>query len=372
MELPLTNQPLFHRFQEFFKTLSKNDKIAIYHDTDPDGITSAKIITACLNRLNLNVKLYLQSQKGEIDISNENIALIKKHHITKLITTDKAIECSPEQIKKVEQFANICIFDHHVIENDISSTKTVFLKPQLLFQTNRPDQYCSAKFTYDLLNTLTPLDDLDWICLAGVIGDMAFPAWPEFVHKTLKKYKLKNKDLFSTKIGLLTQLISFAESLDEQKKCLKIILSSNNLTQALSLMRPYMKVKLELDNYTQKFDKHAEKYNQNNLLILEVKSPYKIKSLISSKIAHKKYPHKTIITTQKIGQFMTISARRNDCKISMNILLKKSLGNLPGNAGGHIPASGASVSIKDYPEFKQNLIKNELEMRTEKKSKTAS
>lgn len=366
MDYPLINQPLFDRFQHFFKTLTKDDHIAIYHDTDPDGITSAKIITACLNRLNFQVKLYLQSQKGEIELGNENITLLKKHKITKLITTDKAVECSPQQIKKVEKFAHICIFDHHVIENDISSNKTVFLKPQLLFQTSRPDQYCSAKFTYDLLNTLIPLEDLDWICLAGVIGDMAYPTWLKFVHATLKKYHQNNKDIFTTKIGLLTQLISFAESLNEQKKCLKIILASNNLTQALSQMHPYMKVKIELDNFIKNFDQLTEKYNHNNLLILEVKSKYKLKSLISSTIAHKKYPHKTIIITQKIGKSMTISARRNDCKIGMNILLKKYLGTLPGNAGGHIPASGASVLTKDYPQFKQNLIRYEQELRQQK------
>lgn len=108
-----------------------------------------------------------------------------------------------------------------------------------------------------------------------------------------------------------------------------------------------------------------ERYNKDSLLIYEIDSKYQIKSLLSTKLSVEKYADKTLIIVQKIGDEMAISARRNDGKKNMNKLLKSAVGTLAGNAGGHAPASGGSVSIKDYPQFKKQLIEHEKDKEIE-------
>jgi len=360
--MKIKNKVLYNQFKQFFYALTPNDNIALLHDTDPDGNTSGKIINEAVNRLGCKIKLYLVNERKDHAISDKSIALLKQHNITRLITTDKVVEEAPQQIKKIEQFAQICIFDHHIIPHDVSSKKTVFLKPQLLFNTKHPDQYCSAKLSYDLLNSIVNIEDVDWICAAGVIGDSTTKTWRVFLKKIFEKYNLKQeKNIYDTKIGLITELIFFAEALNDEEECFNLLLKSKTIEQALTNLKKYHKVKVELNNYKEKFESLAENYPKSNLLILEIHTPSKIKSYLSNLISQK-HSHKNIIILQKIDNQMTISGRRSDSKLNMNQLLKESLKGLQGNAGGHLPAAGGSVLITDFPQFKKRLIEIAEEM----------
>ena len=54
---------------------------------------------------------------------------------------------------------------------------------------------------------------------------------------------------------------------------------------------------------------------------------------------------------------ITISARRQDQKVKMNELMRYAVKDIPNSAaGGHIPASGATVPRKHYPEFKKRVM----------------
>jgi len=358
--ITIKNPNLLARSDKFFKSLTLKDNIALLHDTDPDGTTSGKIIVEAIQQLGAKVSLFLINERKEHFISDEKIKVMKQHNINILITTDKTVDSNPDQIKKIEQFANIVVFDHHIIEHDISSEKTIFLKPQLIFDGVPPDRYCSAKLSYDILSRITNLNHLDWICAVGVIGDMAYPAWPEFMDNVYKKYNIKSQpNPIDTSLGMVTQLISFAESLGEAETCFNLILQSNTIELATKNLQQYNIVKQELEEYINNAEKVVKKYNNDQLIIYEIDSKYKIKSMLSTALSQRFYPNKTLIIVQQIDNEMTISARRQDCKKNMNKLLKLALGSLNGNAGGHAPASGASVGVKDYPEFKKRLIESE-------------
>ncbi len=360
MSITIKNPALLARSDLFFKSLKPIDRIALLHDTDPDGTTSGKIIVEAIQQLGAKISLFLINEHKEHFISDEKIKVMKQHNITILITTDKTVDSGPDQIKKIEQFANIVVFDHHIIEHDISSAKTLFLKPQLIWDGIAPDRYCSAKLSYNILSRVTDLNHLDWVCAIGVIGDMAYPAWPEFMNSVYKKYNITSKpNPIDTPLGLVTQLISFAESLGEAEQCFELILKSNSIEEATQNLQKYMFVKKELDSYITNAEKNVEKYNNGQLIIYEINSKYKIKSMLSTALSQRLYPNQTLIIVQQIDDEMTISARRQDCTKNMNKLLKLALGNLPGNAGGHAPASGGSVLIKDYPQFKERLIASE-------------
>jgi len=357
--MKIIDQSLLDRFEKFFHNLKPEDNIALFHDTDPDGTTSGRLICEAVRLLGCKISLLVTDHSHTIN--DKVIEQLKKHQINKLITTDKSIDEDSGQIKKVEKFAEICAFDHHVIQSDISSAKTVFLKAQLIFDTKQPSKYCSAKLAYDLLNRIVDLSYLDWLCVAGIIGDMASEMWEEFITKVFRKYDLEKKtDLFETKIGLLTQLISFAEAMGEDKECMQTVLSSHELDELLVKLEKYQKVKDDVDYYFINFEQLAEKYD--HLYFLEIKSKYFIKTIVASKVSNVKFPHDTLVVIQKTRKGYAISGRRNDSKISMNELLKKSVDGLEGNAGGHIPASGASISSKDFPKFKDNLLKIHAEL----------
>jgi len=147
--------------------------------------------------------------------------------------------------------------------------------------------------------------------------------------------------------------------LNEAEHCFNLILKSNSLEQATANLQQYNIVKQELEHYITSAKQNVETYNDSQLIIYEIKSKYKIKSILSTALSQRLYPNQTLIIVQQVNDEMTISARRQDCKKNMNKLLKLALGNLKGNAGGHAPASGASVGIKDYPEFKKRLIEHE-------------
>ncbi len=58
------------------------------------------------------------------------------------------------------------------------------------------------------------------------------------------------------------------------------------------------------------------------------------------------------------GDKLKVSARSQDFKVPMNDLLKKSVNEFDNaNAGGHDPASGASLPRENLDEFKKNLVK---------------
>ena len=93
------------------------------------------------------------------------------------------------------------------------------------------------------------------------------------------------------------------------------------------------------------------------MAFLEIKSKYYIKSNISTQLAFL-YPHLTIITYQRLGDSIVISARRQDRKVKVNDLLVKAVKGLESaSAGGHIPAAAGRIKCKQKKKFIENLLK---------------
>ncbi len=351
----MNQHPLVQRAEYFFTTLKPVEKIALLYDTDPDGITSAKIITEALAKFGLQIKLNLTLRNKEHSISDDLIHTMIQNKITILIVTDKAVDSDPKQIKKVEKFARICILDHHFVENDINSERTILFKPQLIGSSIPAAHYCSAKLSYDLLNQVIDISKLDWVAAIGIIGDMASSAWPEFLQQVRQKYSI-NGIHQQTQLETISNLIFFAEALDEAQNCFEILLQSKNPSDAARRLDKYKTVQQEVDYYINNLDQLVEQYQDHKLIILNINTKTKIKSVVSNIIAMQ-YRNHTILVSQQIGPKIAISARRNDAKENMNLLLQSAITGLEGNAGGHIPAAGASITIEDFPLFKSRIIK---------------
>ncbi|MBD3361556.1 hypothetical protein GF358_02060 [Candidatus Woesearchaeota archaeon] len=365
--MKLKKQKLVKEFKDFISSITKKDRVAVIHHTDPDGVCSGVIASKLVRRIRKKKIDLRLNQKGNVHhITGETLRKLKAKKINKVIITDLSVDESPEGIKKLSKFAKIMIIDHHPVYNNLKSDNVVFIKSSLISNIV-PVRYCAAKLTYDLGSLVTDLSDLDWMAASGAIGDLATAPFKPWLNKVMKKYNINpNKDLFKTKLGKVAILISSAESFDTKnvKLCYDIVYRAKSPQDVLNSRLKVFRKKIddELQYYIRNIRKFAEIHSELDLIIYEIKSKYNIKSPLCTLLGIK-YPRKTILTVSKKNGKISISARRGDCNVAVNELLENAVKGIPdSNAGGHVPAAGAVIPKKYYKKFKKRVI-NLLEKR---------
>ena len=84
-----------------------------------------------------------------------------------------------------------------------------------------------------------------------------------------------------------------------------------------------------------------------------IRSKYNLRSPISSKLSER-YPNKLVIVYQKVNSRIKLSARTQG-SIDIGNTFQKAAEGLNASAGGHANAAGATVEVKDWDKFKENL-----------------
>ena len=355
----ITNPQTLERVDNFLRNITKQDKICIIHDTDPDGVCSAVIMAKCIERLHgKKIDVRIPLDKKQYGITDKMMKKIKSKKITKLITTDFSAEHNIPILKEIEKQAEILVVDHHKLYADYKSDKTILYKPQY-FTNIEPSTYCTAKLAYDAANRVVDASDLDWVAATACIADIATAPWKEWLSNVFKKYKVKmKKELFQTDIGQVAATISSTEVYDVKlvPQCYDVFYKAKKPKDILtSKLGKYKKIiDKELNKNLALFEKKAEKHKE--LRIYELVSLYRVHSPLST-ILGLKHPHKTVIIINKTGNPISVSARRHDRKIAVNNLLEKAIKGFAGaNAGGHAPAAGAGFHKKYLPTFKKRII----------------
>ena len=104
------------------------------------------------------------------------------------------------------------------------------------------------------------------------------------------------------------------------------------------------------------FEYKKEAYENMELYFYTFSPKFKIGSVLSTIVSFKN-PHKTIVIFSRKGSIISISYRRQDKKFDMNKLARNSIKGLKGaGGGGHIPAAGGHVQIRDLNMLKRNII----------------
>jgi len=357
----ITNEQALTRVDDFLRGITPEDKIALIHDTDPDGICSAVIMAKCIERLcGAKITIRLPLDKKKYGINENMVAQFKKAGITKLITADFSAEQDPDVLKDLEQTMSILIIDHHKLYGDYKSEKTIVYKPQY-FSSIEPSRYCTAKLAYDAALRVADVTDLDWMAAAGCIADIATEPWKEWLAEVFKKYDAEMKDdLFQTKLGQVSATISSTAVYDENliTECYDHFYTATKPEDVLD--SPLGKYKKIIDDELQKhlalFEEKA--VHKEDLYIYELTSKYRVHSVLST-ILGLKYPHRTIIIINTTHSFISVSARRGDKKFAVNDLLESAIKGFPdSNAGGHTPAAGAGFPKEHLDEFKERLWKS--------------
>ncbi len=347
---------LVKKTYQFFRELESKDKIAVLHHSDTDGICSGVLAAKIVEKLRgKRIDVRMNTEPSRVTISHAHVKDLRKAGITKLICVDCCVDEDPETIKLVEEFAKILIVDHHKLYQDLNSKRTVLIKPVMLNKKEDGSEYCVSKFLFDI----SPVDisDLDWISVAGLIGDMNHKRWSKFVKAVHQKYNLKwNKDIYKTTLGRGSNFLNFAAILKELDAAFWKTYSANGPTELLKLTKEYAIVEKEINYWVDNREKFAELHPKQNLIFYELEPKYPIKSVLATLISNL-HPKTTIITTEAKGGEVTISARRQDFKVKMNALLEKAVkGFEHSSAGGHIPAAGGHIQVRDLEKFKKRVI----------------
>lgn len=334
---------ILQRFYSFVSALSKKDRIAVIFHTDADGITAGVIAAKAVGRIcGRKPALFLHPAPSEVTLSKKIILELKKKKINKAVIVDLNVDQEPASIKAVEKFAEILILDHHSIQNDINSGKTVMIKPQF-FSKSDPSKYCGAKLTYDLFSRWANLEDLKWLAVIGIYGDMAEKEWQDFI---------RNAGVSSDKIKTAGGLIVYARSADEKNgpmKAFREFYSARGIDDVLKSSLPQYagKIEKELSHYIKSREKLAEFYPEKKLMIYEISPKYNIKSELVNRLSREYYPKWTCIVIQKKGRIASIGTRNQSGKVAMNELMIKATAGIRGaSGGGHVQAAGGSVGNK--------------------------
>jgi nanoRNase/pAp phosphatase (c-di-AMP/oligoRNAs hydrolase) len=116
-------------------------------------------------------------------------------------------------------------------------------------------------------------------------------------------------------------------------------------------------VQVEINEVVENWKEMAEIHEDKQLVFLELKTRFAIKSPVST-ILSIKNPNYTFIIFRGKGEHINVSLRRQDGKVDCGKLAglaTKGLENAGG--GGHAPAAGASIMKKDMEKFKENVLK---------------
>jgi len=329
------------RFFDFIKGLNEKDKVALISHVDLDGIASARAANKVLSADMLKFVVYA-------DIDDKLVESIKKNKINKVILTDIGIT-REEILRKIEKFADVLIIDHHEFERDFNSSKTTFMN------TNK---YCAAFLCYYLFSKVQDIEGLDWLVTCACIADNVYSNNLDWMSKVYEKYGEK----LVTENGLV-KAEGFFWDLQSKISC-TLIYFRDNLTKAYDLIGGNIHDAGNLDKYIsevqKEIDKQVENFNKEKIefkdgYFWEFNSKFALTSVVSTLISVK-MPNKTLIIGRPEGNYLKISARRQDSKVNLPEMLKKLIeGFKDSDAGGHIPAAGAFILLKDKEEFIKRL-----------------
>lgn len=345
---------LFLRFKEYCNSLSKNDRIAILHHADCDGLCSAVITAHAVEKLSGKPPVLFIPFRYNGLAPQEFRKLLESKRISKLFSVDLGLDNFPEFLKEAEKVCPIALMDHHKIYNNLNSNKTIFLKTRF-FSKKEPSSYACSKFCYDMFSKILDVSEKNWIACIGILGDMGFKAWKPFFAKTLLQRKITRENLDKA-----VELIEAVETVKQKDflKLLKEFQKAKSLKEILSsnFMKYSVQLKKDLEYYLKDFEKNSEKFPELGLFIYEIEPMHDIKSAVINRLSLK-YPKKTILLIQKKNEKANFSARRQDFKVKMNELLENAIKGIPeSSAGGHIPAAAGRIPVQCIQQFKENIL----------------
>ncbi len=357
----MSGSKYLEKFDAIVKSFSRADRIALCHDLDADGLSSAAVAFNAIKLLRgKGPDLVITQRFKTVQLLPESVELLKRKKIQKLIVVDFALDQKPESIAQAKKAmgpkGQIIVIDHHKKYGAKQPENVFILKPQD-FSKIEPSRYPCAKLSYDLFSRHVGLSKSSWLACVGLIGDNQIKKWKPFVKSEARRHKTGIKEL----LGVM-EIISAVEVLSPRKlaSLLRLLIKAKGPRQVLkSKFAKYAKL---LDGQVKKlyrqFNSEKEIHPEQSLVWFAFKSRHNIKSAVINRVSNRLYPDKTVIFVQDRGDgYISFSARNQSFKVKTNELLERAVkGFENAGAGGHVPASAGRIMKKDLPAFKRRVL----------------
>lgn len=261
------------------------------------------------------------------------------------------------EIRKRLPGLRILIIDHHILEKDLNSKKTIHCNPRF-----GGDVYIPAAFlVYNILEGLGKnVEPYKWIAGMGIIGDYGFRECGDFL-EALEKEKpgILKGDPLSSRLGKATELISYAitlKGLRGAKESLELLVKEREFegfagNPGLNLWKK--SVEREIRKILKAFERDKILYREIGLIEYTIRSRLNLTSIISTIIA-KENPNMVVMTAKESREGFKISLRCQSGRVNLGELTKKAVKGI-GSGGGHKKAAGALV--RDFEAFRERFAK---------------
>jgi len=341
------------QLHKWINELKATDKVAVLHDRDADGVCSAILVMKALERLKLATPIRLNQKLSEKTITKETIEKLKKLGVTRLITTDLAIDQYPTTIKELEKSCKLLVFDHHKPTADISSENTTVIRSQ-----DWTPKYCpTSALVLNLLDELAGCSGQEWIAAVGIIADGGQEQWQKILDFSIKTWQTNLEQL--KKIADIIGCVSLHEDDTLIDKLCKTIYDADHPLEIAESTEYEQYVKNITDEIEKWFKLHEKKAElHKDILYYKIKPKYHINSPLSTKLWDV-YPDKTVILVQDRGNdFVEISLRRQDGKVDVATLIQEAIKDFPeAKGGGHPRAAGARILRKNLEDFERRVLR---------------
>jgi single-stranded DNA-specific DHH superfamily exonuclease len=361
------NPQQWERIDRFMMSFSPQEKIAIIHDADPDGLCSAVVLSKLIEKLRGKpADLHYSTRKFVRNcVSPDVLQMLKQKKISKVIFTDLPVHEDADSVKRLEKQCEALIIDHHTFFHDITSERAVLAMPQLLADDVDPSKYTASKLAYDLANRHTDMEEFAWIASVGLIGDMGGSAWPDFLEKVFERQKLKPnpKDWFRTDLGSVSELLLSAMIIEDKNinYCYDLVMDASSPGDVLKdkkLVAIRKSFQQEISKWVKTAPSLMQKDDRLKLVWYEITPKYHINSPVSTILSlNPKFSDFVILLVEKDKDIVRVSGRCQSKRVKMNELLKNAVNGLKDSAGGgHIPAAGAHMNKSELQKFKKRIL----------------
>lgn len=359
--LDMNKREAMKKFTGFVKDLRNEDRIAIIHDSDADGVCAALLAAKALKKLT-GRKPFLMPHYHSIEyIDAKELRQLKGLKTNKIIVLDLPADLYTESLRKLESITErILVLDHHAV-GKVKSNKTSVIKSN--FIPGIPSgKYCTAKLCFDLFTWAgVDLSRDAWITCLGIVADVGDDYWGSFLKKEFKRkgLSLKKGKQVCLKVTSIVDAVNFIAP-KKSGRLVNVMLKAKTFKDVmkkefLGLRKAQQK---EFNAWLKKFRMEADYFPEKNLYFYVLKPKFSIKSALVTSIA-RKARGKTFILVEDLGKkHCSVSLRRNDSKVNTIKLFKKATkGFAEASGGGHPVASGGRILCKDIQRFKENLVK---------------
>lgn len=334
------------KFLEFIDKIDTKDRIGIFTHDDTDGLASGIFIEKILSLKKLKVN-FIEILSHRRNLWKGVKEQIKNKNLTKAFILDLSIdESQKNDFENLMSNEKILFIDHHPYPKEIKKIENVIRVP-----SDTGIGFLIFRMGVD--NKLINIKEYKLIGVASGIAEYSYKNKENLDYMKKIFPKLNKEKIFDSSPGQLAKELSSAiVYYTNNKKKVYGFLKRKDFS---AIKKASLKVEKEIQKYFDKFKEKTEYYPSKDIYFYQIKSKFKISSILSSMIA-KENPNSVVIIAFFEGDFVKISARNYNSVKNVNIILEKLTKNIKdASMGGHTCASGAKFEKKYFNKFHENL-----------------